>query len=118
MNFKKCIFILFVSYTSFFSAACCANEGQTLILAEADARKMFFECMKLQRTGSKAPSDYFMCRRSCEDYTKMFSHDFTEFGLRANKSEECRGAYLNVSGTDVAPTVPRDYVRPKASARN
>ncbi len=103
--------VLFMPYT-----ATAADEGAQ-ILSQQDGKIMYIDCMNYARIKKVNTPSIHSCRLECGKYIKMFSHDYAKFDERAGKSQQCRSLYKEVTGKDMSPTIPKNYVQPKGSAR-
>ena len=110
-------FTVLLSLALFFPYSANAADSAAQILSQSDGRTMHMECMNLVRMKKINTPDVHACRLECGKYIKMFSNDFNKFEQRAELSQTCRSHYKDATGKDMLPTISRNYVPPKGSAR-
>jgi len=112
------IFVIFLGVIFFVNPNISfASDGKpALVLTQKDGADMFMKCM---RGGQKRLYDREKaanCARLCNAFRKSMHSDVPHTRIEAD-SQQCRAAYQETTGEDVAPSVPSTYKPPKGSAR-
>ncbi len=117
-TYKSLLLFPLIAGALLFSTTSNANgSGSDLILTHANAANMSMECLMMARHNKIDTPEVRDCYQTCRNFRRSYVNA-KDFDARLQQSKSCRSAYSDATGKDIVPTLPKNYVSPKKSARN